>query len=97
MYIVVQHTISEPATFWNAADPTTISPEIKLHHTFPTSDGTHAVCIWEAASVDALRNSLEPVIGRVSRNEYFAVENREGFARPSGVAPAVEAAGTSGR
>ena len=97
MYIVVQHTISEPAAFWNAADPNTISPEIKLHHTFPTPDGTHAVCIWEAASVDALRNLLEPLIGRVSRNEYFAVENREGFARPSRVAPAAEAAGTSSR
>jgi hypothetical protein len=94
---VVQHNISEPATFWNAADPTTISPELKLHHTFPTPDGTRAVCIWEAASVDALRNSLEPLIGSTSRNEYFAVENREGFARPSSVAPAAEAAATSGR
>ena len=85
MYIMVQHTISEPAAFWNAADPTTISPEITLHHTFPTPDGTRAVCIWEAASVDALRDLLEPRIGRISRNEYFPVENREGFARPSRV------------
>ena len=72
MYVVVQHAISEPAVFWNAADPSTLSPDIKLHHTFPTPDGTRAVCIWEA----------EPVIGRASRNEYFEVENREGFARP---------------
>jgi hypothetical protein len=97
MYIVVQHTITDPAVFWNAADPTAISPEIKLHHTFPAPDGTRAVCIWEAASVDALRNSLEPIIGRASRNEYFAVENREGFARPSRVAAAAAAAGTSSR
>lgn len=97
MYIVVQHTISEPGTFWNAADPTTISPEIKLHHTFPAPDGSRAVCIWEAASVDALRTALEPQLGRVSRNVYFAVENRDGFARPSGVAPGAEAAGTSSR
>ena len=92
MYVVVQHTISEPAAFWNAADPSTLSPDIKLHHTFPTPDGTRAVCIWEAESVDAVRNVLEPVIGRVSRNEYFKVENREGFARPSGV-PQTAAAG----
>ena len=55
MYVVVQHTISEPAVFWNAADPNTLSPAIKLHHTFPTPDGTRAVCIWEAESVDAVR------------------------------------------
>jgi hypothetical protein len=93
MYILVQHTISEPAAFWNAADPNTISPQVKLHHTFPTPDGTHAVCIWEAASVDALRSVLEPLIGPISRNEYFPVENREGFARPSGV-PQAAAAGS---
>jgi hypothetical protein len=92
MYVMVQHTISEPAVFWNAADPTTFPAEVKLHHTFPTPDGTRAVCIWEADSVDAVRNVLEPVIGTVSRNEYFPVENREGFARPSRV-PQTAAAG----
>jgi hypothetical protein len=96
MFIMVQHTISEPASFWNAADPNTLSPQIKLHHTFPTPDGTRAVCIWEAASVDAVRNLLEPLLERISRNEYFAVENREGFARPSKV-PQTATAGTSGR
>lgn len=92
MYVLVQHTISEPATFWNAADPTTLSPDVKLHHTFPTPDGTRAACIWEAQSVDAVRNLLEPLIGSISRNEYFPVENREGFARPSSV-PQATAAG----
>ena len=58
MYVLVQHTISDPATFWNAADPNTISPKIKLQHTFPTPDGTRAVCIWEAESVDAVMDDL---------------------------------------
>jgi hypothetical protein len=83
MYILVQHTITNPATFWNKADPRTLSPDVKLHHTFPTPDGTRAACVWEAESVDAVRNLLEPLLGQVSRNEYFAVENREGFALPS--------------
>jgi hypothetical protein len=92
MYVVVQHTISEPATFWNLADPTTLPSNVRLHHTFPTPDGTHAVCLWEAESVDAVRNVLEPLVGKVSRNEYFTVENREGLTRPSGV-PQTAAAG----
>ena len=94
MYIMVQHTISEPAAFWNAADPNSISPQLKLHHTFPTPDGTRAVCIWEAASVDELRKNLEPLLGSISRNEYLQVENREGFARPSRV-PQAATAGAS--
>ena len=91
MYIMVQHTISEPATFWNAADPTKFPPQVKLHHTFPTPDGTRAVCIWEADSIDTVRNFLEPVVGRVSRNEYLAVENRDGLGRPSRVPQAAAA------
>jgi hypothetical protein len=96
MYIMVQHTISEPAAFWNAADPAAFPPQVKLHHTFPTPDGTRAVCIWEADSIDAVRDILEPAVGQISRNEYFAVENREGFARPSRV-PQAATAGAAGR
>ena len=92
MFVMVQHTVSEPAVFWNSADPRTLPSEVKLHHTFPTPDGTRAVCIWEAASIDALKGFLEPMLGRTSRNEYFQVENREGFARPSRV-PETAAAG----
>jgi hypothetical protein len=95
MYVLVQHTISEPAAFWNDADPRTL-PQVKLHHTFPAPDGTRAVCIWEADTVEALRNLLEPMVGKVSRNEYFTVENREGFAFPSRV-PRTAAAGSEKR
>lgn len=92
MYVLVQHLISEPAAFWNAADPSAISPDIKLHHSFPTPDGTRAACIWEAQSIERLQAILEPIVGRYSRNEYLAVENREGLARPSRV-PMIATAG----
>ena len=65
MYVLVQHTISEPAVFWNAADPrSNLPPKLKLHHTFPTSDGTRAVCIWEAESVNAVRESESALVAR---------------------------------
>jgi hypothetical protein len=97
MYVAVQHSISDPSAFWNAADPATLSPKAKLHHTFPAPDGSRAICIWEAETVEALRSILEPVVGKVSRNDYFAVENREGFAFPSRVPRAAAAAGTAKR
>jgi hypothetical protein len=93
MYILVQHVISEPAAFWNAADPSTLSPDIALHHSFPTPDGTRAACIWEAQSIERLRAILEPIIGRYSNTEYFAVENCEGFVRPSRVPKVATAPG----
>ncbi len=94
MFVLVQHVISEPVAFWNAADPATLSPDVTLHHTFPTPDGTHATCIWEALSIERLRAVLEPAVGRYSDNAYFVVENREGFARPSQVPVVATSAGT---
>lgn len=85
MYVLVEHTITDPAAFWNAVDPAALPRALMLHHTFPTQDGSHAICIWEADSPNAVRDFLEPNLGRFSRNEYFAVENREGVALPSGV------------
>jgi hypothetical protein len=83
MFIVVQHSISDPSVFWNSVDPNSLPQDVKLHHTFPTADGTRAVCLWEADSIEAVRNVLEPMSQGVSRNEYYQVENREGLARPS--------------
>ena len=88
MYVLVQHSISDPATFWAAADTSTLPPALTLHHTFAGKDGTHAVCLWEVESVDALRAFLEPATAQASRNEYFEVENKEGFAAPSPLRPA---------
>lgn len=87
MYIVVQHSISNPTEFWSGAEQ--LMPKIpagaKLHHSFPTKDGTRAVCLWEAESVESLRGFLEPQISRMSKNDYFQVENKDSVAMPSGV------------
>ena len=91
MYVLVQHTIAEPSAFWNAVDPTRLPPALTLHHTFPTRDGSHAVCLWEPKSAQSVQEFLEGVVGRFSRNEYFTVENREGVALPSGVERAAAA------
>ena len=42
MFIVVQHSISDPSVFWNSADSHSLSKDVELHHTFPSPDGTRA-------------------------------------------------------
>ena len=85
MYVLVQHYVSDPATFWSdvryalAALP----PHLVLHHVFPTADGTHAVCVWEAGSLRDVKAFIETYVGHVSRNLYFEVENQVGVAVPS--------------
>lgn len=87
MYILVRHTISDPDTMWARARQSlpSLPAHLKLHHSIPTPDGKTAVCIWEAASIDTLREYLDPMLGSSAKNEYLEVVNKEGVALPSAV------------
>lgn len=90
MYVLVHHTVLDPAAFWGKAQTTipNIPPMLKLHQTLAATDGTRATCLWEAASIDAVRDFLEPALGAVSSNEYREAANRDGIAVPPSFASA---------
>jgi hypothetical protein len=75
-YVVAIHEIADPDRFWNAADPSQIPAGITLHATYPQSDGSRAVCLWEADSVEAVRNLVDGTVGDASRNDYFEADSR---------------------
>ena len=92
MFVLVQHYVTDVQTFWSAvrhAIPT-LPPYLRLHQCFPTRDGTHAVCVWEAESIRDVKAFIESYIGHASRNLYFPVENAMGIRLPSGVEIAEE-------
>jgi hypothetical protein len=86
MYVLIEHNISDPDGFWGTAESSLsqMPPTIKLHHTFPSTDGTRAVCVWEADTIDHVRDFIETSVGQFSRNEYFEVPNKEGVVNPRG-------------
>ena len=85
MYILVQHTISDPTSVWSRAQQSlaSVPTQFKLHHSVPTPDGRKAICIWEAESPSVLQAYLDPMLGPGARNEYAEVVNKEGIALPS--------------
>jgi hypothetical protein len=85
MYILVQHTVSDPSSVWTRAQQAVekIPGHLKLHQSIPTADGRQAVCIWESASIDTLKSYLDPVLGPGADNQYFEVVNKEGVALPT--------------
>ena len=87
MYVLVQHYISDPVVFWSDVRSAVgaLPPNLRLHHLFPTPDGTHAVCLWEAEAVRDVKAFIETYVGHVSRNLYFQVENRDALALPGEV------------
>jgi hypothetical protein len=90
VYILVQHTISDPATAWNRAQAAlpALPPHLKLHHSIPTPDGSTAICVWEAESITTLKTYLDPMLGPAAANTYFEVVNKEGVALPTALQPA---------
>lgn len=84
MYILVQHSISDPVKFLKGAEELNakLPASVKLHHVFSTPDGTKAVCLWEAGSITAVKDLLEPATAKFGRNEYFEVPNKEGIVLP---------------
>jgi hypothetical protein len=85
MYVLVHHTVHDPDRFWATAEATLpkLPAALRLHQTLSARDGTRATCLWEAASVEAVQDFLEPRLGAVSTNAYAEAENREGIALPT--------------
>jgi hypothetical protein len=73
-YVVAIHEISDPDRFWGAADPSAIPEGVTLHATYPRGDGARAVCLWEADSVDTVRDLVDGLAGDAARNEFFEAD-----------------------
>ena len=82
MYIVAIHTISNPEKFWTAAKTLAVPPHIKLHTVFPSTDGAKGVCLWQAESLGAMKQFLEPVTSGVASNEYLVVADANAVGLP---------------
>jgi hypothetical protein len=85
MYVVVEHEIEDPESFWKTAETgmENLPSGLKLHQVFPNGEGTKAACLWEAGSVGRVRSFLEQEVGPYSDNEYYAVEAENAVGLPS--------------
>jgi hypothetical protein len=81
MHVIVIHSISDPDKFWSAAEESEIAEDTTLHSVLPNEDGTRAVCVWEAGSLDTVKQQVEDTVGEASNNEYFQVnpQNAQGL------------------
>ncbi|HSI81706.1 MAG TPA: hypothetical protein VK919_13755 [Solirubrobacterales bacterium] len=77
MNIVAQHRITDPEKF-SSLDPAELAEGgplgVQLRQFFPPQDGSAAICLWEADSIDTVRDFLDPATAGVTENTYFAVD-----------------------
>ncbi len=89
MHIVVQHRITDPDKFFSM-DAEEVSgggpPGVQGRQFYPSEDRTTAVCLWEADSIESLRDYLDPATEGVSENTYFAVDRERAMGLPEAAA-----------
>jgi hypothetical protein len=76
MFVVVEHTITDPDAFFALAARVDEAPSgIKGLQFFPSISKDRAVCLWQANSIEALKGFLEPLSAQSSRNTYYEVDS----------------------
>ena len=83
MHIVAIHEVSDPEQFWQKAQETEIPSGTTLHSTLPNEDGSRAICVWEADSIDPVRSFIDENVGDISRNEFFEINAQNAQGLPS--------------
>jgi hypothetical protein len=76
MFVSVIHRISDPDAFWAAAGSASdkLPSDLKLHQSVTGNDRATAICLWEAPSVERVRDLVEPLLARFSENEYIPID-----------------------
>ena len=89
MHVVVHHRITDPEMFFSMdAEEVAGSgpPGVQGRQFFPSTDRSQAVCLWEADSIDVLRDYLDPATAGASENMYFEVDTEQAMGLPEAAA-----------
>jgi hypothetical protein len=77
VFVTVIHRIHDPEGF-EAAEVKALEAGLPDHVALPvhaaTPDHKLGICVWEGASVDAVREVVEGAVGPFANNEYYEME-----------------------
>jgi hypothetical protein len=89
MHAVIHHAISD-TTKWDQSSKRIMSmieqrrlPKgFKALEYLPSMDGRKAVCVWEADSMNGLRDFIERETAGAARNDYFEIKVSDAIGLP---------------
>jgi hypothetical protein len=93
MYVITKHQIKDADAFFAAARMAAegAPPGVYGRQFCPSRDGAEAVCLWEADSLEAVREYLDSLIGETSDNAYFEVDTRRAIGMPDRIEAGAQA------
>jgi hypothetical protein len=71
MYVFTIHSIADPEAFWSK--PLDLPKGTEQPIAWPSADGTRGVCVFKSDSVDTVRSLVDGATAKISRNEYYAI------------------------
>jgi hypothetical protein len=83
----VIHRISDPERAQSQGQPLFEPHEgVRLLQFCPSQDFSAATCIWEADSIDAVRDFVDPTLGDTSEQTYYTVDTEQAVGLPEAAA-----------
>ena len=83
MFITIIHEIHDPKQFQECAQRVFPLPEgLHVHQFLPATDMRQAACLYEAPSVDQLRDYIDGTLGKASSQRYFPVNEQHAVGLP---------------
>jgi DNA polymerase/3'-5' exonuclease PolX len=89
MHVSVHHIITDPQKWEQVTknmmamvEQGRVPQGLKELMYLPGADGRKADCVWEAQSVDTLKNFLDREIGTAARNDYVQINTAAAFGLP---------------
>jgi hypothetical protein len=84
MFIVIYHEIHDQQLWKDKVNQMASPPHSLRRHQFLTAtDLTKAACLWEAPSVDELRDYIDPSLEPASTQVYFPVYEERAVGLPA--------------
>ena len=89
MFVSVIHRISDPDGFSEMTRNATIPEDLRLPQVISSTDRSTTICLWEAASVQRVRDFVEPLTAGICTNEYHEVDADFSLGLPGSVVDAI--------
>ena len=77
MYVAIVHQVKDAPAFLSRGerldDPSNAPPGVVPRQFCPSNDLSAATCVWEAGSIEAVRDYVDSTLGNASDNTYFEI------------------------
>jgi hypothetical protein len=84
MFIMIDHQIRNPLRFQERVEASPPIPGgLHLHMFLPADDMSRATCLYEAVSLDSVRDFVDGVLGDAAVNSYVPIAAEQAMGLPA--------------